>query len=539
MTLQERFLHLRDRVPAPVFLITWGRSGSNLLQSFLDGHPEILQIPTIIALHTDWNLHLEKLRHRPVELLDAFFERTSFARDWYRDGLGESRDQSWDLDRPALRIRLDRLFEGVAEISKPDLLLGLHAAWADLRCLDTGRTRCLLVHHHLVPSRYADLTAGRTVEFDFGEDGEDFRSLERDFPGCRFVCSVRHPMEVFASIQRTMENESIPLDPSRSLLQWWSLLSIPPLLDGEASRLGARWKFVRFEHLHVSTESVLRDLCGWMGCGWDDHLLESTFDGLAWWGNNPLKPMRGANPEMAKVSWTRLPAGLAAAAAERLAEACGRLGYSAPELGSGSDAIDRIDLESWLHARFQDPEDPSRCYALSRGQREEFLVRYWEHREALLGPIRGFHPGDLADLPATVDPFHPAMAPLDRPGREILHWDLGQDSEAGVANPTALNATTTWTPEGIASPNPYHYWAGWRARFAPFATVSVTGTPSRHQREILLGAASLGIRVEIHSCGGMEVLPGSGSSWPERLSGIQEFLDPMTSSLRSERTDEL
>jgi hypothetical protein len=539
MTLQERFRDLRDRVPAPVFLITWGRSGSNLLQSFMDGHPEILQIPTIIALHTDWNVHLEGLRHRPAELLDAFFERTSFARDWYRDGLGDSRDQSWDLDRPGLRTRLDRLFEGVAEISKPELLLGLHAAWADLRGLDTRKTRCLLVHHHLVPSRYAELTAGRTVEFDFGEDGEDFRSLEQDFPGCRFICSVRHPMEVFASIQRTMENESLPVDPSRSLLQWWSLLSIPPLLGGEASRSGPRWKFVRFEDLHVSTESVLRDLCGWMGCGWDGHLLESTFDGLAWWGNNPLRPMRGANPEMAKESWTRLPSGLAAAAAERLAEACALLGYPAPELGTGSDAIDRMDLESWLHCRFQDPEDPSRSYALTMEQREEFLVRYWEYREALCGPTRGFHPGDLANLPESVDPFHAEMAPLDQPGQGILHWDLGQDGEAGVANPSASRASTTWTREGTTSPNPYHYWAGWRARFAEFGTVTVSGRPSRHQREILLGAASLGIRVEIHSRGGMEVLPGSGASWPERLSGIHEHLGSAISTLPPERNDEL
>lgn len=73
-------LDFDDKDIIPVFIAASGRSGSMLLQSLLDNHPQILMFPQIISIYFDWD-DLKELKN-PKKFLENFFSNSSFTRNW-------------------------------------------------------------------------------------------------------------------------------------------------------------------------------------------------------------------------------------------------------------------------------------------------------------------------------------------------------------------------------------------------------------------------------------------------------------------------
>lgn len=554
----------RARLPV-VFLITWGRAGSNLLQSFLDGHPQILQMPTLFYLHADWERLLGRHSRSPSDLVRAFVRESSFARDWYVSGLGPDHRGSIDLDRPFLEDRMLRLLGGAESVSPSDLVLALHAAWCERAAIDPTPARALLVHHHIVPSAYALRTARDPIDFAFDENGEGFRWLRDHFPGARILCAVRHPFETFASIWKTMEREHRPVDLSRFFLQFWSLLAHPPLLAAQALDMGDEFRFVHFEDIHQRTSELLARTVAWMGCDAHPCLESSTFLGQLWWGNNPERPINGANPEMARPALSSLPDFVGGWVRALMGQACVMLGY--PDPGPPDPPDVPLEHESWLHAHLQDPEDPTRLYALPRGEREAFLERFWKLRRELLlsampqASFADLAPDDLTpptDVSRRVIPEGEAMIPSIEPlpdhGTETLVWLRRAPEAAELPKLRELPGARVWMAEGVdqggeltewfheALPgvsseprlNPYHWWDDLGIALRPFRAVYLLDDADRRSREILLGLDAM--EIEAHALRrtspiwrahpGTRCVPAENRAWPSLLARLLSREDP-------------
>ena len=105
--------------------------------------------------------------------------------------------------------------------------------------------------------------------------------LAEDFPQLRFLHAVREPSQAMASWYTHM----IPNYPE------WEGLPMSALGRGmEHARpitrtADYRARCVRLEDLHQQPRQTLERVCAWLGIGWDESVLESTFDGRIWhWG---------------------------------------------------------------------------------------------------------------------------------------------------------------------------------------------------------------------------------------------------------------
>ena len=287
------------RTPDPTVkvaaLFFWGRSGTVFLHSLFDGHPQVLTFPAT---------RLNSFHHRQwpdiagantrAEMVDKFirWNPSCFdgANDRWLEGLAElgpGRDTPLHVDEArftaALLARLpDRAPGG---IRRRDFFVAAHFAYAEARGEDVSQKTLLLYHLHS-PEAYDGIAA----------------ALE-DFPDMVAMGTVREPGRSLASYLRKNRDVARHFGQAdrsdyagmvrtggynalyRHQLSGWSELF---------ARLPMPRYEVRLEDLHDAPRATLTRLAAWLGLAWDERLLESTWNGLAYWGDKmAVKPQHG------------------------------------------------------------------------------------------------------------------------------------------------------------------------------------------------------------------------------------------------------
>jgi hypothetical protein len=277
-----------ERVVAICF---WGRSGSHLLASYLDGHDELVLMPENRgeAIYEFWQkfpgLTLwEKLVAYPTFVL---------SKKW-----GPGAD----------------FFSGDYAIGAAHYYAAVHALFAvygDRSAEWLGERRRFLQFAHVA---YA-LAAGRRVAgprplIIFAQHWPDEQVAQlfiEDFPEGRFIHTVRDPISTFDSwfnrqvdVQKTVRGNRLDLalryvNPATETFRWLVLW------DHSHAGMQARTRALRFEDLHVALEATMRRVADWLGVAFRPSMLESTFngvpfvwksDGVAWVGANPANAQR-------------------------------------------------------------------------------------------------------------------------------------------------------------------------------------------------------------------------------------------------------
>lgn len=465
LTPAEWKAKLADPGTGFAILATWGRAGSNLLDSFFDGHPELVRLPVMLPLLTDWDAVLAPCRHDREAMRHALLERSVFARDGYFQGLGASRDISLSIPKEEIVDLALALFDASSDRPLRDLVLSIHSAWASISGAVPESVRTILMHQHILPSNYANHSVEGVASWSFEESGVVWERLFEEFPGMRVVCTVRHPFETAASIWNTMAREHDPVDLSRWFLQQWSLVTAPRLLDSLMRERPDRWRVVHFEDIHRDTVATLRGTREFLGLSDHPCLGRSTILGELWWGNNPARPCNGANPSMAEPAFPRLPERVKPWIASWMRDACGVLGYEVPD-GGAVDPSSPLELESWCWAVRRPECDPARLYALPSSERAAFVAGFWELRRRLVGecyPVRLPHP---EELPL---PWRHLEQDASPSGAGRLVWRL--DGEVQASDDEADERWDGPSP-GL---NPYHWREQLAARLRPFSEVLVRG----------------------------------------------------------------
>ena len=164
-----------------VLLYALGRSGSNLLQSLIDDHDEVLMIPTIIWYYYDWEFKLKKYRKNPEKFINQFFTKSSFLIDWYTSGLGVNKDKKFDLKKDEIKDELLGAVKDKKYITRKDFILLLHLAYSKIFDIDISRKKIILLHHHFPINGFGYNYFNDNLSTNF--NGVDlFENLLEDFP---------------------------------------------------------------------------------------------------------------------------------------------------------------------------------------------------------------------------------------------------------------------------------------------------------------------------------------------------------------------
>jgi tetratricopeptide (TPR) repeat protein len=275
-----------------VGLLHFGRSGTGLMHSLIDNHPEVTTQPSIYlsGYFNDgvWEDLIaggrDKLPERFTEMFAVLFDATSpvpvpsskhedLSSIGHKEGMtavGDNRDEVLKVDRTAFCEEAHRLLSGFEEIDAGLFLRILHAAY-EFAIQSKDKKNTLFFHIHN-PGIYA--------EFNF------FAQV----PDARMMMMTRNPIQCCESWVREPMNENDYLKVSARINNM--LFSVDRISFRRHDSIG-----VRLEDLKSRPQATMQALCKWMGIEEDPSLYEMTAQGKKWWGD-PSSPDYNDRNEM-------------------------------------------------------------------------------------------------------------------------------------------------------------------------------------------------------------------------------------------------
>lgn len=237
-------------------VVMWGRSGTLLLCSYLDGHDDVIVLPELCG-----------------EPLYEFFERYKSLP--LRDKL---------LGYPCFRPECTRFFEGDFAISRAHYYAAVEAIVAcchewPAEFVESRRAFFLLLHiaYDLARGVLPSTSRPLIVYTQHYWDAASARDLVKDFPQAKFVHAIRDPISSCdALFQFHLANVE------RNLILPFSALQFLVGRDRPQPGMESRTRAIRFEDLHSDTGATMRDLVDWLGLPYQATLIHSTFNGIPW-----------------------------------------------------------------------------------------------------------------------------------------------------------------------------------------------------------------------------------------------------------------
>jgi hypothetical protein len=242
-----------DRVAA---ILMWGRSGSLLLSSYLDGHADVMLLPQSCGQR----LYEFFERYQSLPLRDKLIGYAAFEPDYpgFFDG--------------DFAISPDQYYAAVQAI------LEFSAKWP-AEFLESRRAFFLFVHiaYNLALGRRPPSSPPLIVYCQHVWDNAAARKLVEDFPQAKFVHTIRDPISSCDGIFR----HHFKWVQTHIMLPYSTLFL---LINKDRPQFGmeSRTRTIRFEDLHSDTAETMRDISDWLGLPYQATLLDSTFNGVPW-----------------------------------------------------------------------------------------------------------------------------------------------------------------------------------------------------------------------------------------------------------------
>ncbi|MBC8270341.1 MAG: tetratricopeptide repeat protein [Rhodospirillaceae bacterium] len=267
-----------------IALLHFGRSGTGLLHSLIDGHPEISSLPGIYIRGLFnagvWDhIAAKGWRRIPERFADMFavlFDANcpdptpgrigeisfSLGQSEGMTRVGEKRDESLVLDRDKFITEALRLMQSLGKVDPGSFLLIVHAAFEAAQGTTTGKDT--IFYHIHNPDDYAKA------------------NFLRYAPDARLVMMVREPLQSCESwVQSRIDDNNYTSVVLRIIDM---LFAIDQVIFRMQDSVG-----VRLEDLKERPEETLRSLCAWLGVAESPTLYQMTAQGKKWWGD-PTSP---------------------------------------------------------------------------------------------------------------------------------------------------------------------------------------------------------------------------------------------------------
>jgi hypothetical protein len=247
-----------DRVLA---ILMWGRSGSLLVASYLDGHDDVVMMPE----NCGQRLYEFFDRYQTLPLGDKLIAYTAFEPDY------------------------TRFFEGAFAISSAQYyaavqaIVEFYAEWPP-EFLESRRAFFLFVHiaYNLALGRRPASSHPLIVYPQHDWSNVLAQYLVEDFPQAKFIHTVRDPISSCDGVFNFHFGAVAKRFPRTYVLAPYSALLCLVDVDRPHSGMESRTRTIRFEDLHSDIADTMRDLCDWLGLPYQSTLLDSTFNGIPW-----------------------------------------------------------------------------------------------------------------------------------------------------------------------------------------------------------------------------------------------------------------
>ena len=277
-------------------------AGSKAFQSYLDGHPEIYMVPAypLTYLYPHWLQWQEELGpdRTWAQIIERFCVQHASVIDSNQipghngmRNLGDSQEESVAIDEAMFRGFLGHLLDGEA-VSSRTFTLAVHYAFAYCRGEDLAAKTALVYHIH--------------VPF-FARD-----YLYPDFPDMLNIGLVRDQRSNIRGryVHSAVNVENARLNQTdavfyrrRTYFQVCRLLYEGAEVVRDMPPENVR--VIRMEDLVYRRDDIMHAVAEFIGVAYHPVLRESTFGGLAYWGDPiyEMEPMNTFNPRVVSDKW--------------------------------------------------------------------------------------------------------------------------------------------------------------------------------------------------------------------------------------------
>ena len=270
-----------------VALLHFGRSGTGLLHSLIDGHSKISTLPSIYFSEffdvATWKKLImngwEGIPDQFIAMYPVLFDarasdpihsigHKTIANIGRKEGManvGVNRDEALSIDEVMFKQELWRLMCHYNELDAAIFFQLAHGAYE--KAIGNTDDKDILFYHIHNPDTYAKL---------------NFMHLA---PNASWVMMVREPIQ---SLESWIRKPFFENDYKRIVMQIITiLLQVDDPIFRCRNAIG-----VRLEDLKKSPKKTLRALCHWLGVKEEESLYKMTAQGKMWWGD-PSSPDYG------------------------------------------------------------------------------------------------------------------------------------------------------------------------------------------------------------------------------------------------------
>ena len=273
----EKMPPLPDKLAA---LVHFGRSGTGLMHSLIDGHPEVSTLPSIYFSeyfdHSTWTRIIsdgwDGMISNFIAIYEVLFDATSSVAIpskskklihsiGINDGManvGAQKNEALRINKKIFVSELERLLAFIIALLGLFFFKLVHAAYD--KALNDCNPKDLIFYHIHNPDTYAQL------------------NFARFNPNTKWVVMVREPIQSCESWIRIRFAENDHFGVSSQILNMLSEID-NPVYNRKVS-VG-----VRLEDLKEYPHKTIPALCKWMGIVESDSLYEMTAQGKKWWGD--------------------------------------------------------------------------------------------------------------------------------------------------------------------------------------------------------------------------------------------------------------
>ena len=287
---KDQTLTLPDKMIA---LVHFGRSGTGLMHSLIDGHPDITTLPSIYFSeyfdHSTWEKIIsagwDQMIDRFVALYEVLFDAMSSIPVEIKSkrllqnigvkmgmaNVGAQRNEILSVDKESVRSELRRLMAFYSKLDAFVFFKLVHAAF-DKAVNDKNHKQLIFYHIHN-PDLYAQLNF-----FQFN-------------PGTKWIVMIREPVQ---SCESWISNSFAKNDHLSCVTKIILMLyEVNNVVYSKQETIG-----VCLEDLKQSPKKTIPAICKWMDIEEKDSLYEMTAQGKKWWGDptSPDYSKDGMNP---------------------------------------------------------------------------------------------------------------------------------------------------------------------------------------------------------------------------------------------------